>query len=148
MEVADALLQVQEVSSGYRWGLTYNLSRLTSNISTPLQVLISLRKSQPSQPQPISTYGTYGASRIQQETRKPALDGQVLENVLGHVMDSHLDEYGQVIVTLVIAETAIMDPQDYEHTILPFLKGIITRLVDGKDEIAMYKDLFQTCLSQ
>lgn len=63
-------------------------------------------------------------------------------------MDSQLNEYGQLIVARVIAETATMDPQDYEHTILPFLKGTIMRLVHGKDEIAMYEDLFQTCLSQ
>lgn len=108
----------------------------------------SLRRSQQPQPRSISTYGTYGVSRMQQDKRKPALDGQVLANFLGHVMDSQLNENGQMIVARVIAETATMDSQDYEHTILPFLKGIITRLVDGKDEIALYKDLFQVCLSQ
>ncbi|KAG9839049.1 hypothetical protein KCU98_g9897, partial [Aureobasidium melanogenum] len=131
---------------------------LTENllsIYTPLVKIVvtnfSLRKPQPLQPRPTSTYGAYGAygvSRIQQDTRKPALDGQVLANVLGHVMDSQLNEYGQLLVARVKAETATIDPEDCEHTILPFLKGIIMRLIDGKDEIAMYEDLFQTCLSQ
>ncbi|KAH0267224.1 hypothetical protein KCU91_g10259, partial [Aureobasidium melanogenum] len=111
----------------------------------------SFRKPKPLQTRPTSTYGAYGAysaNRIQQITRKPALDGQVLANVLGHVMGSQLNEYGQLLIARVRAETAIMDPEDYEHMILPFLKGITMRLIDGKDEIATYEDLFQTCLSQ
>ncbi|KAG9550460.1 hypothetical protein KCU71_g10534, partial [Aureobasidium melanogenum] len=74
-------------------------------------------------------------------------------------LDSLTSEYGDVIARIATsdtgrsllrdrAETAIMDPEDYEHIILPFLKGIIMRLIDGKDEIATYEDLFQTCLSQ
>ncbi|KEQ63151.1 uncharacterized protein M437DRAFT_19760, partial [Aureobasidium melanogenum CBS 110374] len=52
------------------------------------------------------------------------------------------------LIARIVTETATMDPQDYERTIVPFLKGIITRLIGGRDEVAMYEDLFQTCLSQ
>ncbi|KAH0368264.1 hypothetical protein KCU65_g4169, partial [Aureobasidium melanogenum] len=128
------------------------LSENLSSIYRPLVNIVvtnfSLRKSQPLQPRPTYTYGAYGASRVHQDTRKPALDGQVLAKALGYLMDSQLNDYGQLLITRVIAETATMDPQDYEHTIVPFLKGIITRLIDGKDGIVMYEDLFQTCLSQ
>jgi hypothetical protein len=41
-----------------------------------------------------------------------------------------------------------MDPLDYEYTILPFFKGIIMRLVQGKNELEMYHNLFQICLSR
>lgn len=63
-------------------------------------------------------------------------------------MDSQLNDSGQLLIVCVIAETDTMDPQDFGHTILPFLKGIITRLADGKDEIDIYRGLFQRCLSQ
>ncbi|KAH0153908.1 hypothetical protein KCU67_g9277, partial [Aureobasidium melanogenum] len=130
--------------------LTENLLSIYRPLVKIVANNFSLRKPQPIQPRPTSTYGTYGAYGVSrtQDTRKPALDGQVLANVLGHVMDSQLNEYGQLLIARVKAETAIMDPEDCEHTILPFLKGIIMRLIDGKDEIAMYEDLFQTCLAQ
>ncbi|KAG9759223.1 hypothetical protein KCU73_g3496, partial [Aureobasidium melanogenum] len=130
--------------------LTENLLSIYRPLVKIVANNFSLRKPQPIQPRHTSTYGAYGAygvSRIQ-DTRKPALDGQVLANVLGHVMDLQLNEYGRLLIARVKAETATMDPEDCEHTILPFLKGIIMRLIDGKDEIAMYEDLFQTCLAQ
>ncbi|KAI4743900.1 hypothetical protein E4T50_05727 [Aureobasidium sp. EXF-12298] len=129
--------------------LTENLLSIYRPLVKIVANNFSLRKPQPIQPRHTSTYGAYGAygvSRIQ-DTRKPALDGQVLANVLGHVMDLQLNEYGRLPIARVKAETATMDPEDCEHTILPFLKGIIMRLIDGKDEIAMYEDLFQTCLA-
>ncbi|KAG9518309.1 hypothetical protein KCV07_g5717, partial [Aureobasidium melanogenum] len=131
--------------------LTENLLSIYRPLVKIVANNFSLRKPQPIQPRPTSTYrayGVYGVSRIQQDTHKPALDGQVLANVLGHVMDSQLNEYGQLLIARVKAETATMDPEDCEHTILPFLKSIIMRLIDGKDEIAMCEDLFQTCLAQ
>lgn len=104
----------------------------------------SFRKPQPLQPRSTSAFGSYGA----EDTRKLALDGQVLAKVLRYFIDSQLNEYGQLLISRIVTETATMDPQDYERTIVPFLKGIITRLIGGKDEVAMYEDLFQTCLSQ
>jgi hypothetical protein len=62
-------------------------------------------------------------------------------------MDLQLHEYGQLLMDSVIVQATSMDPHDYEYTILPFLKGIIVRLLCGKDALDMYKKLFQTCLS-
>ncbi|KAI4758039.1 hypothetical protein E4T52_09832 [Aureobasidium sp. EXF-3400] len=62
-------------------------------------------------------------------------------------MDLQLHEYGQLLMDSVIVQANSMDPHDYEYTILPFLKGIIVRLLCGKDALDMYKKLFQTCLS-
>jgi hypothetical protein len=107
---------------------------------------LSFRKPQPPQPQPSFTYGTYGASRVQQVVRKPALDGQLLGNVVGHIMELQLHELGQLLMNKVILQATSMDPQDYEFTILPFLKAIIMRLLDGKNELDMYKRLFQKSL--
>ncbi|KAG9595558.1 hypothetical protein KCU77_g4325, partial [Aureobasidium melanogenum] len=131
--------------------LTENLLSIYRPLVKIVATHFSLCKPQPLQPRPTSTYGAYGAygaSRIQQDAYKPVLDGQVLANVLGHIMGSQLNEHGQLLIARVKAETATMDPEDCKPTTLPFLKGIIMRLIDGKDEIAMYEDLFQTCLSQ
>ncbi|KAK6002225.1 hypothetical protein QM012_001863 [Aureobasidium pullulans] len=95
-----------------------------------------------------STYGPYGVSRAQQHVRKPALDGQVLANALGQIINTYVNEYGQLLIAHVVAETATMDPQDFEHMILPFFKGIITRLVNGKDENDMYRESVQEGLPQ
>lgn len=126
--------------------LTENLLSIYRPLVKIVANNFSLRKPQPIQPRPTSTYGAYGVygvSRIQQDTHKPALDGQVLANVLGHVMDSRLNEYGQLLIARVKAETATVDPEDCEHTILPFLKSIIMRLIDGKDEIPCTRTCFK-----
>lgn len=108
---------------------------------------LSLRKPQPTQPQPSFTYGMYGPIRVQQIAREPALDGKLLANVLGHLIDSELREHSQVLMDNVTKQITSMDPQDHEYTILPFLKRIIMRLLDGKDSLDMYRRLFQACLS-
>ena len=108
---------------------------------------LSFRKPQPAQPRPDFTYGMYGVTRVQPVARKPALDGNLLADILGHIMDLQLHEYGQLLMDSVMVQAYSMDPEDYESTILPFLKGIIVRLLQGKNELDMYKKLFQTCLS-
>lgn len=108
---------------------------------------LSFRKTQPSQPRPSSTYGVYGATDVQQVARKPALDGQLLAGVLGHIMDLQFHEHGQLLMDSVAVQATSMDPQDYEYTIFPFLKGLIMRLLDGMDALDMYRKVFQTCLS-
>jgi hypothetical protein len=62
-------------------------------------------------------------------------------------MDVQLHEHSQLLMNSVMLQVTTMDPQDYVHTILPFLKSIIMRLLGGKDGLDMYKKLFQTCLS-
>jgi hypothetical protein len=126
--------------------LTENFLSICWPLITMVAANLSFRKPQPPQPQPSFTYGTYGASRVQQVVRKPALDGQLLGNVLGHIMDLQLHELSQLLMNHVILRATSMDPQDYEYTILPFLKGIVMRLLDGKDELDMYKRLFQRSL--
>ncbi|KAI4849997.1 hypothetical protein E4T44_03007 [Aureobasidium sp. EXF-8845] len=108
---------------------------------------ISLRKPQASQPQSSLTYGAYGGARVQPATCKPALHGQLLSSLLGYINDSEAFENGALLVVTVIAQAFDMGPLDYEYTILPFLKGIIMRLLQGKNELDMYHNLFQTCLS-
>jgi hypothetical protein len=108
---------------------------------------LSLRKAQPSQPQPGFTYGPYGQLRVQEVARKPALDGRLLANVLGYIMKSQLYEHSQLLIDSVIGQASSMDPQDYKYTILPLLKGVIVQLLDGEDALDRYKKLFQTCLS-
>ncbi|CAD0084108.1 unnamed protein product, partial [Aureobasidium vineae] len=129
-----------------------SLTENVLSISKPLIRIVitnfSLRKSQPPQPRPTYTYETYGASSVKQAPRKPALDGRILANVLGHMRNLQLHEHGQLLVASIISETSSMDPQDYKHTMLPCLKSIIVRLLEGKDETDMYKELFQTCLSR
>jgi len=108
---------------------------------------LSFRKPQPSQPRPSFTYGLYGATRVQPVARKPALDGKLLADTLGHIMDLQFHEHGQLLLNSVIVQANSMDPEDFESTILPFLKGIVVRLLQGKNELDMYKKLFQMCLS-
>ncbi|KAI4724984.1 hypothetical protein E4T49_07310 [Aureobasidium sp. EXF-10728] len=127
--------------------LTDNMLSIYKPLIRTVITNFSLRQSKSPQPRPTYSYGAYGANPVQ-DPRKPALDGRLLANVLGHVRDSQLHEYGQMLVTSIISATSSMDPQDYGHTILPCLKSIIMRLLEGKDEIAMYKELFQICLSQ
>jgi hypothetical protein len=108
---------------------------------------ISLRKPQTSQPQASLTYGAYDAARVQPVARKPALDGQLLSSLLGYINNSEASGNGSLLVATVIVQAFDMDPLDYEYTILPFLKGIIMRLVQGENELEMYNNLFQTCVS-
>lgn len=51
-----------------------------------------------------------------------------------------------MLMEKVAAQTASMDPLDFNTTIIPFLKGIIVRLREGKDEHDTYKFFFQICL--
>jgi hypothetical protein len=126
--------------------LTEDFLSICWSLITMVAANLSLRKPQPSQPKPSFTYGMYGALRAPQVARKPALDGQLLANVLGHIMDLQLHELGQLLMSNVILQATSMDPQDFEYTILPFLKAIILRLLDGKNELDMYKRLFHRCL--
>ncbi|KAI5204350.1 hypothetical protein E4T42_03677 [Aureobasidium subglaciale] len=108
---------------------------------------LALRKSQPPQVRPVWTYNRY-TDRTQQIIRKPALDGQLLLKVLSHCRDLVLPECASRLVANVAAQTDSMDPQDFDSTILPSLKGIIIRLHEEKDELDFYyKMLFQTRLS-
>jgi hypothetical protein len=127
--------------------LTENLLSICKPLIRILVTNLSFRKTQPSQPRPSFTYGAYGATDVQQAAREPALDGQLLAGVLGHIMDLQLHEHGQLLMDSVAVQATSMDPQDYEYTILPSLKSLIMRLLDGKDAFDMYKKVFQSCLS-
>lgn len=107
---------------------------------------LSFRKSIPPQPQPTIMYGMYGPTRVQPVARRSALNGKLLADTLGHIMDLQLQEHGQLLMDSVMVQASLMDPADYESTILPFLKGIIMRLLEGRDSFDMYRKLFQTCL--
>ena len=124
-----------------------NLSSIYQPLIRMVAANLCFRKSQPSQPRPKSTYGMYGTTRVQPVTRTPALDGKLLADTLGHILDLQLHEHGQLFMDSVMVQADSMDTEDYESTILRFLKGIIIRLLHGKNELDMYKTLFQTCLS-
>jgi hypothetical protein len=111
--------------------LTGNLLSIYRPLIRMVAANISLHKPQASQPQPSLTYGAYGAIRVQPVARKPALDGQLLASLLGYINDSEAFENGSLLVATVMVQASGMDPLDYEYTILPFLKGIIMRLLKG-----------------
>lgn len=85
----------------------------------------SLRKSLAPQARP--TYGFYGTT-VQTDTRKPALDGHALASVLGQCRELGFHECASMLAAKVAAQTASMDPLDFNITILRFLQGIIIRL--------------------
>ncbi|TIA52683.1 hypothetical protein D6C79_01885 [Aureobasidium pullulans] len=110
---------------------------------------LSFRKAQA--PPPARTASIYDRSRantVQQDPRKPALDGRVLLSILEHCRNLDLHQNALLLETNVAAQTLTMDPQDFAKTLMPFLKGIMERLRDGKDDIIRHQVLFRTGLSQ
>ncbi|KAG2165453.1 hypothetical protein JADG_005192 [Aureobasidium aubasidani] len=110
---------------------------------------LSFRKAQAPPPaRTASIYDRSGANTVQQDSRKPALDGRVLLSILEHCRNLDLHQNALLLETNVAAQTLTIDPQDFAKTLMPFLKGIMERLRDGKDDISRHQALFRTGLSQ
>lgn len=110
---------------------------------------LSFRKAQAPPPaRTASMYDRPGANTVQEDPRKPALDGRVLLSILEHCRNLDLHQNALLLETNVAAQTLTMDPQDFAKTLMPFLKGIMERLRDGKDDVSRHQVLFRTGLSQ
>ncbi|TIA20370.1 hypothetical protein D6C80_02455 [Aureobasidium pullulans] len=110
---------------------------------------LSFRKAQAPPPaRTASMYDRSGANTVQEDPRKPALDGRVLLSILEHCRNLDLHQNALLLETNVAAQTLTMDPQDFAKTLMPFLKGIMERLRDGKDDVSRHQVLFRTGLSQ
>ncbi|TIA31707.1 hypothetical protein D6C83_07037, partial [Aureobasidium pullulans] len=110
---------------------------------------LSFRKAQAPPPaRTASIYDRSGANTVQQDPRKPALDGRVLLSILEHCRNLDLHQNALLLETNIAAQTLTMDPQDFAKTLMPFLKGIMEHLRDGKDDISRHQVLFRTGLSQ
>ncbi|THW42817.1 hypothetical protein D6D21_05681 [Aureobasidium pullulans] len=129
--------------------LTAELVSIYEPLMEPVVRNLSFRKAQAPPPaRTASIYDRSGANTVQQDPRKPALDGRVLLSILEHCRNLDLHQNALLLETNVAAQTLTMDPQDFAKTLMPFLKGIMERLRDGKDDIIRHQVLFRTGLSQ